>query len=234
MNYRYIFSIVLFAFFYLGCDFDKLTGYNHDAEKIPDSAKMYGIIYSKHDSLPIQNALILVGHQATYTDENGQYIFYYYLGADEERNKPINVRITAAQHLPLDTSIVIFPENNLTKILAYAAPIINRIALVNTICQAEIFDYQGADDIVQVTGTFYYIRPGERAPSLTTKQPLTRVGDDENNTAFFQAVLAESIPGFGNLMTSSFSIYARDRLAFADSSSNLVTGVDTLLFPPEF
>ena len=239
MKYSYLFLFILFILLLIGCDFDKMTGYNHDAEPIPDSAKMYGTIYSKHDGEPIRDAIILVGQQATFTDEKGEYTFYYYLGTDEERNKPIDVRIAADRHLPLDTSIVIFPENNLTKILTYAAPIIKRIAAVDTICQAEIFDYQGADDIIQVIGTFYYRRTGERRPSLTTKQQLIRVDDnvaekDQPNIGFFQATLTDSIPGFGRLMTTSFIIHARDRLAYADSSSNIVSGVDTLLFSPVF
>lgn len=216
------------------CDLEKFTGYDHEADPIPDSAKMYGTIDSNHDQKPIKDAMILIGDQATFSDDNGEYLFYYYLGEDDDRNKPVNIRISAARHLPLDTSIVIFPENQLSKTLTYASPLILRIALVDTICQAEIFDYQGADDIIQVTGTFFYKRSNERQPSLTTKVGLTRVAVDMPNTAYYQTTLIDSIVGIGRLMTSSFRIHARDRLAYSDSLSNIVAGVDTLLFPPIF
>ena len=152
---------ILFALFILiinACDLDKMTGSESDAQPIPDSAKLYGTILDKFTENPVKNATILVGNQATFTDENGEYSFYYYLGEDEERNKPVAVKISAQNYIHLDTAIVIFPENQLSFNLEYGAPIIRRMVIIGDICQTEIFDYQGADDIIQVSGSFFYIQ----------------------------------------------------------------------------
>lgn len=213
------------------CDLEKMTGSENNAQPIPDSAKLFGTILDKFTEKPVKNATILVGNQATFTDENGDYSFYYYLREDEERNKPIAVRISARNYLHLDTAIVIFPQNQLSFNLEYGAPIIKRMVVIGDICQTEIFDYQGADDVVEVSGSFFYRRPGENLWSLNIRIGFNKVPIDSPKTAYFQTNVAQEIPGYGNLL-NSYVIFARDRSTFADSTSNTIAGVDTFIFPP--
>lgn len=211
------------------CDLDKLTGYKHDADPIPDSAILFGTIRNKFNLEPVKNAAVVVGSQTAFSDTNGQYSFYYRLDQDEERNKPVPIGITAHNYLPLDSAIVIFPQNEFNKKLEYAPPIIKRMVLLNGVCQAEIFDYQGAEDIMEVYGKFNYRRAGERHNSLTTRIQLIRAFIDPPNTAYFETNVDVTLPSYGSLI-SSFMIIAKDSLAYADSVSNSIVGVDTLLF----
>jgi len=227
---KYILSL-LFILIFNNCDLNKMTGSDSDAQPIPDSAKLFGTILDKFSEKPVKNATILVGNQATFTDENGEYSFYYYLREDEERNKPIAVRISAQNYIELDTAIVIFPENQLSFNLEYGAPIIRRMVIIGEICQTEIFDYQGADDIVEVSGSFFYRRPGENMWSLNVRLGFNRAPIDSPKTAYYQTNVSQEIPGYGYLL-NSFTIYARDRSTFADSTSNTIAGVDTLIFSP--
>jgi len=227
---KYILIVITFLIMN-GCDLDKFTGYDHEADPIPESARIYGILINKFTQLPINDAIIQVGDQATFSDENGKYEFFYHLGDDEDRNKEVKMLIYAKNFLPIDTNVVIFPENEIDKGLAYASPIIKRIARINNVCQAEIFDYQGWEDIAHVWGEFYYVRGDERVIALTIRLPLQRVDTDTPNIAYYQCKVYTSIDAFGELIRS-FKIFTTDRLGYADSTNHVVSGVDSLLFPP--
>jgi hypothetical protein len=220
------------------CDLEKLTGYKHDYNPIPESARIFGVIKDRHTFTPIPNALILAGNQATYSDTSGNYLLYYYFSADDDRNKPVTMKMRATNYMKVDTSLVVFPENEVNIYSVYAAPIILSHALVDSICdikicqaicQAIVFDYQGANDIVRVYGKFAYRRPGEKLPSLHTETRLVRVTYDTTKTGYYQASIPQSIEGFGILM-DIFTVYAEDRLSYADSTSEMNLGSDSLLF----
>jgi hypothetical protein len=231
---KFKYSLIIFSFLIVyGCDIDKFTGFDHEAEPIPESARFYGSLTNKFTQQPIKDAIIKVGDQATFSDEKGEYEFYYHLKEDDDRNKQTRLIISATNYLPIDTNIVIFPDNEVIKGLAYAAPIIERIVRIDTVCQAEIFDYQGWADIANVYAEFYYVRSGERVIALTIRVPLQRVDVDTPNTAYFQAFVKTSIDNFGSLV-NNFEIYARDRIGYADSTSNNINGVDSLIFPLVF
>jgi hypothetical protein len=215
------------------CDLDKLTDYDHDANPIPESARMVGTIRDKHTLKPIEDASIQVGNQFTLSDENGDYVFFYYLGEDDERNKPVDVRISAHNYVPIDTAIVIFPENEVNKNLEYGAPIIQRITVVDTICQAEIIDYQGADDIIEVYGIFLYRPLGQLAPTLDVIEYLNRIPFDSINVAHYQINIPNYIHGHGYL-ANTFWIYATDRSSYTDFASSNIRGVDSLIFSPVY
>ena len=224
------FLLLLIGFLLAGCDLEKFTGYDHDAQPVPNSARIYGKITNRFTGEPVEKALIRIGEQATFSDANGAYDFFYFLAEDDERNRPNRLTISASKYNRIDTSLVIFPENRVNKKMEYAAPIITRIALVGGICQAEIFDYQGFEDISTVYGSFYYGHYGERLWTLNTSQALTRVHADPPNTAYFETVVPEEIPGFG-LLKPFFKIFAQDRRANSDSTSYENSGVDTLFIP---
>jgi len=215
------------------CDLEKFTGYDHEAAPIPESARIYGILKNKFTQQPLNDAMVQVGDQATFSDESGKYDFFYHLAEDDERNKEVRMFISANNYLTVDTTIIIFPENEIVKGLAYASPIIKRIARIGNVCQAEIFDYQGWEDIAHVYGEFYYVRPDERVIALTVRLPLQRVKADTPNTAYYQCLVQTSMDGFG-LLVKNFKIFAKDRLEYADSTNHVVSGVDSLLFPPVY
>jgi hypothetical protein len=228
-RYKYLLFFI-FVLCFSHCDLDKFTGYDHDAPPLPTSARIYGKLTNIFTAEPVNLAVIRIGEQATYSDENGEFEFFYFLAEDDARNKPNQLLISARNYATIDTMMVIFPENEIEKKLVYAAPIIKKIALIGPVCQAEVFDYQGYQDISSVYGSFYYTRPGERMWALNTTQALTRITSDSVNTAYFQAMIPEEIAGFGNLI-QSFKIFARDRAAHSDSTNNSITGVDTLFIP---
>jgi len=211
------------------CDMDKLTGYKHDADPIADSALLFGTIRNKFSLDPVNKATLIIGTQTTLSDTNGEYSFYYHLDQDEERNKPVSIGIVAHNYLPLDSAIVIFPQNEFNSNLEYATPIIKRMVLLNGICQAEIFDYQGAEDITEVYGKFYYMRPYERHISLTIRIRMDKIFTDPPNVAYFQTLVDVTLPLYGSLLPN-FMIIAKDSLAYTDSVSSSIAGIDTLLF----
>jgi len=228
-KYKYIIFLSVLILF-TDCDLEKFTGYDYDAPPIPNSARIYGQLTNTFTGEPVEKATIKITEQATFSDENGEYEFYYYLGEDDPRNKPNRMIISAPQYTTIDTMIVIFPENKISKKLEYAAPIIKRIALVGGVCQAEIYDYQGYENISEVNGKFYYMRPTERVPSLITLHALTRVAVDSPNTGYYQTIVPTELPDYG-LLLFTFKIYARDRQAYSDSISNTENGVDSLFIP---
>jgi len=225
-KYKYIIFLSLLVLF-THCDLEKFTGYDYNAPPIPNSARIYGKLTNTFTGEPVEKATIKIAEQATFSDENGEYEFYFYLGEDDQRNKPNRMLISALHYTTIDTMIVIFPENKISKKLEYAAPIIKRIALVGGVCQAEIYDYQGYENISEVNGSFYYMRKTERIPSLNTVQALTRVAVDSPNTGYYQAIVPTQIPDYGILLRT-FKIFVRDRQAYTDSISNAENGIDSL------
>jgi hypothetical protein len=144
--------------------------------------------------------------------------------------------MTALNYSDVDTSLVIFPENEVNLFSAYAAPIILHHALVDSpqkegfaLCQAVVFDYQGVNDIVSVKGKFAYRRPPEKLPSLHTEMRLLRVAFDTTKTAYYQAEVPMSIEGYGELM-HIYTVHVMDRKFYTDATSELFLGSDSLLF----
>lgn len=228
---KYKSFIILSIFIFLNhCDIEKFTGYDHTAPPLPISAQIYGKVTNLFTGEPVDMATIRIGEQATFSDEHGEFEFYYFLAEDDERNKASRLIISEKHYTTIDTTIVIFPENKVDKKLEYACPIIKRTALIGGICQAEVFDYQGFQDISSVYGSFFYRLPGDKMWALNTSQALTRVAVDSPNTAYFQTSLPEEIPGFGLLQTS-FKIFARDRGVHSDSTTHSETGIDSLFIP---
>ncbi len=224
-----IFSIILFIFF-ISCDIDKYIGSKYEATPIPTTAKIYGTVYNAFDNLPVFGAHVMVDSQATSTDSSGNYFINYSLGPDENRNKLIPVYCTASQYHDYNSESIIYPENTIDIHIEYGAPVFRRVARVNTICQAIIFDYQGFDNIGIVYGHFFYKQSGKGQVSLITKQAMTGIESDSSNIGYFQCKVLPEIPGYGSLI-STFLVKAFDRTGFSDSTSFARSGVDSLLFP---
>ena len=229
---RSIYLLSILLIFIISCDLEKLDGYEYKYDPPPESAIFTGTIYNRFTFDPVWNAEINIANQVTYSDAQGKYILYYHFNEDDERNAPVNIKISADDYLETDTSLVVFPENQLNAYIHYAAPIIQKIALVDTnILQAIVFDYQGYNDIATVRAQYAYRRPGEKYPSLYAESKLTRVFVDSINTSYYESLIAPSIVEYGNLMTEVYSVSAEDRIHLQDFMTNLQGGTDSLIFP---
>lgn len=229
---KYLFILIILASLLLSCDLEKLEGSNYSYNLPPESAIFIGTIYNKFTLEPVNQAEINIANQVTYSDENGKYILYYHYGKDDQRNQPVDVKVSGTDYIDLDTSVVVFPENKLNAYIKYAAPIIQKIALVDTnYIQAIVFDYQGYNDIVTVKAQYAYRRAGEKFPSLYAETKLTRVFVDSLNTSYYESRIAPNIVEYGDLITDEYSVHAEDRMHFQDFMTSLEGGTDTLLFP---
>jgi len=227
-----IISIVI-IFFITGCDLQKLWGYEYESDPTPESAKIYGKVTDIFTGEPIKDVLVTVNNSMTVTDENGNYILYYRYIQDEDRNVPVPTKYTQQHYLQIDSSMVVFPINEINVSLAYASPIIQKICMVDSvyICQAIIYDHQGFEDINSVVANLAYRIPGERYPSLYIKKEMTRVMTDSLNTCSYQVLAPDYFNEYGELM-NIYEIYAEDRFGYSDlMSSNDPRASDSLLFP---
>jgi len=252
-----IFVFTLLIILSFSCDLQKFSGSDYSYSPPPESAIFTGTIFNKFTLEPVALSEINIANQGTYSDESGQYILYYHYGEDDERNQPINVKISAENYQNVDTSIIIFPENKLDAFLPYAAPIIKKIALViafpknklnvflpyaapnikkialvdSAIIQAIVFDYQGFNDIVSVHAQYAYTMPGQRTPSLYAESKLTRVFVDSINTSYYETRVSPYIEEYGWITPKPYSARAEDRKKYQDYMTSLQGGTDTLLFP---
>lgn len=217
----------------LSCDFEKLSNYNYESDPIPESARIYGKIVNKFTFTPVKNAVISINNQATVSDENGNYVFFYYFTEDEDRNQAVPIKIEKLNYLSTDSSLVIFPETEFNAFLAYGSPEIQNICLIDTlgICQAIVHDYQGYRDLVFVEVNLAYRIPGEKYPSLYTKMRMNRVMTDSLRTSYYQILAPTKMVDYGNLM-DVYDVYTEDRLKNSDSMLSTELGAsNSLLFP---
>ena len=238
MKYKFIwiYIVTLIQIFVISCDLEKLDGYEYSYDPPPESAIFIGTIFNRFTFEPVELAEINIENQITFSDAQGKYILYYHYSEDDERNQPVDIKISRDNYLDVDTSIVVFPENELNVYIKYAAPIIQKIALVDTffIIQAIVFDYQGYNDIATVHAQNAYRRPGEKLPSLYTETKLKRVFVDSLNTSYYECRIDRSIPEYGNLMMENYSVRAEDRNHLQDFMNSEQGGTNTLIFPTTF
>jgi hypothetical protein len=229
---KLIISFICIIVIYFSCDIEKFTGSKYEATPIPTTAKIYGKVYNTFDNLPVFNAKIMVDSQSTYTDSSGNYFLNYSLGPDENRNKHIPICCTAPQYQEFNSESVIYPENTININMDYGAPIVQKIARVDTICQAIIFDYQGFNNIDSVSGQFYYTPPGVRIPVYTFDFSMEGIEGNSPNIGYFQCFVPTEIDSPEQaLIHLNYRVTAYDKSGFTDSTSYFHMGVDTLLFP---
>jgi len=227
----YKFFIPVCSVLFVSCDLDKFTGYKYEVDPIPVQATLYGTISNIYTGTPIYRAMIRTASDTAITNEEGKYLLAYQLTADNLRDKPLVVFITADKYHELDSAVVIYPQTMLNACLVYGAPFIKKATLIDTICQVIVFDYQGATDIAAVKAEFFYRRPGERQLSLKIEKYLDRVNIDSTYYGWYQTRVDTSLEGYGNI-TNSYHLQATDKDSFSDSTSSSAVGVDTLLFLP--
>jgi hypothetical protein len=140
---------------------EKYISYSYEAESIASKAYVDGVVYDKHQKIRVGNAKISLNGVTSYSDKDGLYNMEYILGVDEQRDKPVNVLVTAPNYLPLDTGIVFYPgPRELNLIMEYGAPRIQKIWMGVTIGQVEVQvlvrDFQGLDNIDYIRSKSYY------------------------------------------------------------------------------
>ena len=233
-----IYIIISFLILY-NCDYDKYIGYDTNAEELLTTSPVQGQIIHFYTGDPVTNALVKVGMQETLTNINGFYNLNYVLSGDEERNKPIQIQVTAHNYYPESLTTIIEPLGNRHNFqLKYDAPIIikaaRRITILEigkewikyqVICQAIVLDYQGAEDISEAFARFYY---NESADTLY--QPLVIKSMPSPDTGYFQSVYVGMIS-----FDLNYDINVQDEDGYSDmlERANNRFQEDELLFNPD-
>ena len=157
---RYLF-ILIFFIFNVACDSEKFFSSHYSDLSGYDSTAISGYIYRKDTGKPIAGANILVDLNKSKTNDEGYFYLPVYYSQDLNRNLPAPVYIWAENFEPLLTSIQILPEpfDAGSFRLVWAVPIILSGTILvkedETIIEAKVKDYQGAETIKGVEGRLY-------------------------------------------------------------------------------
>ena len=234
--------IIVCTLFFLHCD--KYINSQTDSNLNDRVITISGTVISEFTNQPIKGAVVNFGGQNTLTDHQGQFKLHYRLTVDDDRNKPVEMIVTAYNYFDYQQSYYVAPiDFTINARMIYAAPIIENSVLVKyyfvaqemdlVVVQARIFDYQGADDIDSV-GTILYYRNEEDQTFKTSAIPMRFVEKLSYNSAHYQAV---AIPTYQEIwhFQRNFDVYAEDSQGFStfvrDAPINPLSG-DTLILPP--
>lgn len=162
--------VLLLSLFLWQCDTQKFIDFDYDARQLARAVTVSGTVTNIFTNEPVSLAQLSFEGQLTLTDERGKYDDSYILSVDDNANRPVPVTITADKFFPFDTSLVVFPlDNVLNARLTYAAPIVLSGFLdEDTIANAVIFDYQGTGNIDSVFVLGWY------EPTNSSRLPFYR------------------------------------------------------------
>ena len=196
---------------FTNCDTNKFLGYDYKAEQVNQAVPISGKITNAFTGAPVRDALVLVENVADSTDQLGEFQLQALLGEDERSGRPVSVAVRSEKYFPLDTTAVIYPQNNvLDQRLIYAAPIVLESSLdSNYHSRAVLFDYQGVDDIVSVQCLGYYLHsiPNSNLPAWIAFD-MIRTEILDANTAVYEGELDNEV---GLLIFDRLRIRAIDR-----------------------
>jgi hypothetical protein len=201
----------------LQCDTDKYFGYSYNADLPDNEVTISGKVINTFTEQMVSGAIVNINGQTTETDFQGEYLFTYTVAEDEGYSRPIPVIISKENYFPLHTSLIIYPtdDNILDARLIYAAPIIQESTFIDSICSAQIFDYQGVNDIDSVFTIHAYIDSDSGYAFLDTL-PMPLVNILDANTGLFQTVVPDCV-GTGQLaVTARYQILAIDKSGYRD------------------
>lgn len=199
------------------CDTEKYFGYSYNADLPDNSVIISGKVLNTFTDQLVAGAIVDVNGQTTETNFQGEFSFIYIVAVDEGFSRPIPVTVIKEKYFPLHTSLIIYPtdDNVLNARLIYAAPIIQQSTFMNSVCSAEVFDYQGVDDIESVFTINAYLDADSGYAFLDTL-PMPRVSVIDANTGLFQAVVPDCV-GTGQLAGSTrYQILAIDKSNYSD------------------
>lgn len=237
-----MYFIILSTLFFLNCE--KYINSQTDSNLNDRVITVSGTVVNDFTSHAIKGALVNFGGQDTLTDYLGRFELRYRLTVDNDRNKPVELKVRADKYFDFEQARFVAPiDYTLSVRMIYAAPIIENSVLVQhyfiaqemdlIVVQALVFDYQGADDIDSV-GTVLYYRNEEDQTFKTSIIPMRFIEKLSYNTAHYQAV---AIPTYKDIwhIQRNFDVYAEDSLGYStfvqDAPINPLSG-DTLIFPP--
>ncbi len=233
-----IFPVIIILAFYFSCE-QYTTGFNYDTQS-PELTRISGIVSNKFTDENVKDATIRMNNQETRTGEFGEYVIHLAVGTDQQRDKPVEVEVTAENYLPFLTEFILYPESREFDIpLEYAAPIVLKNALGVTkgrddmICQVLILDYQGYSDIDSVEAIFYYSKSGVSRYEIRRFE-MDFVRNTSDTTAFYEAIAPFSLEqDWGIDPRKNHEIYAVDKSGYSVLNDSGVNS-DTLLFPSEY
>lgn len=194
MMLKNIFLGLVIIFF--GCE--KFTEYNYDSDSIGHSSHIYGTVLNTfYPYQPVKNARVELGYLTFYADSLGKYDINYILGVDDNRNKPVDIVVSAPDYHDLVTEIIVqIPEQNLNLNLDYAAPKIDSIWIgvqSNVYHQVIVTDNQGFENIQSVVTIFYYANIFDPViKTRTMEMTFKGVVLESNISAYYQAVPSAS------------------------------------------
>jgi hypothetical protein len=226
---------------------EKFTSYDYESEKIGSRSVIHGQVKNIFNFESVSGASIKIGVLDTRTDENGRYSVEYILGVDEERNKPLEIRVDAQNYYPIDTSLILFPPDMQFDLkMVYAAPMIKSAwsgvvpvlisispdPFLTPVTQIQLNDYQGIATVDSVISIFYYAKQGD---AELRKVPVLMQQDSilSTTSAFYHAVGPPHIDVDYRYYDRTLEIYAADnegyhtRITLDDSE----IFVDNPLFP---
>jgi len=213
--------ILFLLIFSTGCE--KFTGYNYESESVGQQARIYGtVVNAFNPSEPVVNARIELSYLTIYTDSLGKYDIIYILGVDDNRNKPLDIHVTAPLYHDLVTDFIIkIPEQKIDIMLEYGAPKIEKIwigAPEEVYHQVIITDNQGFENIESVVTTFYYANMTDPLiKTRTVKMMFMGAVPGTGVSFYYQAV---EIPTYGEGWSYSsrwIKFIVRDMDGFSDA-----------------
>lgn len=187
---------------FVSYDSDKYFSYNLVDSGGNDSTSVSGIVLRNDNSMPVANANVQFGYNRTATDEQGHFLLKLNYSQDDNRNNSLPVIIKAEKYRDYYGVALILPVNQEFEYkLTWRPPTIGRAVLLynpnpdkylEKILQAEVFDFDGFEDIDAVYGVFAFeglkdIKGRIISPSGVYDIPLHFISRKDSLTAYFQS-----------------------------------------------
>ncbi len=226
--HRYIklLGFLLTLLFFIACE-ENFWGYNYNAPALINTTRIKGTITDQFTAEPVPAATIGINDQMTMSDENGIFLLNYLLPEDAEPNKLETgyITVSAPQYMSYSGILLIYPiENHKDIELTYAVPIVKNAASDGDTTQAIIIDYQGVEDIDNVSVTFNQLKLGV---VVRIEFDMIFKGQSDDITAYFQHVRRDQ----DDIEISSwFRITAKDKNGNAHRADFTINPDDSLLF----
>ena len=224
-----VLSILFIIIFIAGCD-EKFLGYNYEAPALIKATRIQGNLSDKYSNKPIHPATININGQETMTDENGYYLLNYIVPDDIDPNQQEigYISITAPDYLHYNSTLIIYPIENILNIeLEYAPPIIISAISQGDTTQAIVKDYQGVEDINYVSVTF--LEDTGFGIWVRKEFEMTKMSNIDINTAYYEFIAWEELINVSNI-SDWFRITARDKSDNVHRVDYIINPDSTLFF----
>lgn len=236
-----VYFIFLVSPLFLTCE--KYINSQTDSNIYDQEIIISGTVLNEFTNDPVYQASVTFQALQTFTDPKGKFQIAYKLTVDDNRNKPVQMTVSAKNYFGLIKEFVIVPIDYTFNIrLTYAAPIVRNSVFVYhqfsdyeiplAVVQALILDYQEITDIDTAKTYFYYVNnvTQERSTSII---PMVFVEKVSKNIAHYQAI---AIPLYQDVwqVQNDFDIEVKDKSNYStyiQDSRNAMFG-DIQIFTP--